>query len=148
MKNEHIVQFLQAFPFNPSCNQLLQKLDEYCQAKTTSAEQNSNLDNDTSSFSNQESIVVEKSNQHTHDLKDKPSNKKIIYPNYLNYWIYVSILITKLTVFKMMTILLLLHIVSMQIKMCTKLKCTCMICFFSFKKSNLDWKLVKMCIKL
>lgn len=76
MKNEHIVQFLQAFPFNPSCNQLLQKLDEYCQAKTTSAEQNSNLDNDTSSFSNQESIVVEKSNQHTHDLKDKPSNKK------------------------------------------------------------------------
>lgn len=23
MKNEHIVQFLKAFPFNPSCNQLL-----------------------------------------------------------------------------------------------------------------------------
>ena len=26
MKNEHIVQFLEAFPFNPSCNQLLDKL--------------------------------------------------------------------------------------------------------------------------
>lgn len=51
MKNEHIVQFLQAFPFNPSCNQLLQKLDEYCQAKTTSVEQN-------------------------YDLKDNPSNKQ------------------------------------------------------------------------
>lgn len=76
MKNEHIVQFLQAFPFNPSYNQLLQKLDEYCQTKTTSVEQNPNLDNDTSSFSNQESVVVEKSNQHTHDLKDKPSNKQ------------------------------------------------------------------------
>lgn len=50
MKNEHIVQFLQAFPFNPSCNQLLQKLDEYCQAKTTPVEQN-------------------------YDLKDNPSNK-------------------------------------------------------------------------
>lgn len=75
MKNEHIVQFLQAFPFNPSCSQLLQKLDELRQLQTTSTEQNSNLDNDTSSFSNQES-VVEKSNQHTHDLKDKPSNKQ------------------------------------------------------------------------
>ena len=51
MKNEHIVQFLQAFPFNPSCNQLLQTLDEYCQAKTTSVEQN-------------------------YDLKDNPSNKQ------------------------------------------------------------------------
>lgn len=27
MKNEHIVQFLEAFPFNPSCNQLLDKLN-------------------------------------------------------------------------------------------------------------------------
>ena len=26
MKNEHIVQFLEAFPFNPSCNQLLDEL--------------------------------------------------------------------------------------------------------------------------
>lgn len=51
MKNKHIVQFLQAFPFNPSCNQLLQKLDEYCQAKTTPVEQN-------------------------YDLKDNPSNKQ------------------------------------------------------------------------
>lgn len=76
MKNEHIVQFLQAFPFNPSCSQLFQKLDELRQLQTTSTEQNSNLDNDTSSFSNQESVVVEKSNQHTHDLKDKPSNKQ------------------------------------------------------------------------
>jgi hypothetical protein len=76
MKNEHIVQFLQAFPFNPSCNQLLEKLDEYCQVKTTYVEQNPNLDNDISSFSNQESVVVEKSNQHIHDLKDNPSSKQ------------------------------------------------------------------------
>ena len=77
MKNEHIVQFLQAFPFNPSCNQLLQKLDEYCQTKTTSVEQNPNLDNDTSS-SNQKSVLEEskKSNRQTHDLKDNPSNKQ------------------------------------------------------------------------
>lgn len=27
MKNEHIVQFLKAFPFNPSCNQLLDELE-------------------------------------------------------------------------------------------------------------------------
>ena len=27
MKNEHIVQFLQAFPFNPSCNQLLDEFN-------------------------------------------------------------------------------------------------------------------------
>ena len=27
MKNEHIVQFLQAFPFNPSCNQLLNEFN-------------------------------------------------------------------------------------------------------------------------
>lgn len=40
MKNEYIVQFLQAFPFNPSCNQLLQKLDEHYQAKTTFVKQN------------------------------------------------------------------------------------------------------------
>lgn len=73
MKNEHIEQFLQAFPFNPSCNQLLQKLDEYCQAKTTSVKQNPNLDNDTSSF-NQKS-VLEESNRQTHDSKDNPSNK-------------------------------------------------------------------------
>lgn len=58
MKNEHIVQFLKAFPFNPSCNQLLQKLD-----------------NDTSSLSNQESVADE-SNQQTHELKDNPSNKQ------------------------------------------------------------------------
>lgn len=76
MKNKHIVQFLQAFPFNPSCNQLLEKLDEYCQVKTTYVEQNPNLDNDISSFSNQESVVVEKSNQHIHDLKDNPSSKQ------------------------------------------------------------------------
>lgn len=77
MKNEHIVQFLQAFPFNPSCNQLLQKLDEHYQAKTTSVEQNPNLDNDTSS-SNQKSVLEEskKSNRQTHDLKDNPSNKQ------------------------------------------------------------------------
>lgn len=76
MKNEHIVQFLQAFPFNPSCNQLLQKLDELRQLKTTSAEQNPNLDNEKPSSANQESVVVEKSNQHTHDLKDNPSSKQ------------------------------------------------------------------------
>lgn len=76
MKNEHIVQFLQAFPFNPSCNQLLQKLDELRQLKTTFAEQNSNLDNEKPSSSNQELVVFEKSNQHTHDLKDNPSNKQ------------------------------------------------------------------------
>lgn len=28
MKNKHIVQFLQAFPFNPSCNQLLDELNK------------------------------------------------------------------------------------------------------------------------
>ena len=76
MKNEHIVQFLQAFPFNPSCNQLLQKLDELRRLKTTSAEQNPNLDNEKPSSANQESVVVEKSNQHTHDLKDNPSSKQ------------------------------------------------------------------------
>lgn len=76
MKNEHIVQFLQAFPFNPSCNQLLQKLDELRQLKTTSAEQNPNLDNEKPSSSNQEPVVVKKSNQHIHDLKDNPSSKQ------------------------------------------------------------------------
>lgn len=78
MKNEHIVQFLQAFPFNPSCNQLLQKLDELRQLKTTYVEQNPNLDSDISSFSNQESVAEEskKSNQQTNDLKDNSSNKQ------------------------------------------------------------------------
>lgn len=52
MKNEHIVQFLQAFPFNPSCNQLLQKLDEYCQTKTTSVEQNHDLKDNTGNKQN------------------------------------------------------------------------------------------------
>lgn len=76
MKNEHIVQFLQAFPFNPSCKQLLQKLDELRQLKTTFAEQNSNLDNKKRSSSNQESVVFEKSNKKTHDLKGNTSNKQ------------------------------------------------------------------------
>lgn len=59
MKNEHIVQFLQAFPFNPSCNQLLQKLDELRQLKTTFAEQNSNLDNEKPSSSNREDNTID-----------------------------------------------------------------------------------------
>ena len=35
MKNEHIVQFLEAFPFNPSCNQLLDELSSFENKKSS-----------------------------------------------------------------------------------------------------------------
>lgn len=58
MKNEHIVQFLEAFPFNPSCNQLLDELK--------------NL-NKLSSLENQKSS--QQSIQSTGDLTVNPSVK-------------------------------------------------------------------------
>lgn len=58
MKNEYILQFLKAFPFNPSCNQLLDKLE--------------NL-NKLSSLENQKSS--QQSIQSTGDLTVNPSAK-------------------------------------------------------------------------
>lgn len=61
MKNEHIVQFLQAFPFNPSCNQLLSELnnlknfDEFSSKKSSeqAIQPNSDLTVNPSAKSNQ-----------------------------------------------------------------------------------------------
>lgn len=47
MKNEHIVQFLKAFPFNPSCNQLLDELnnlDEISRKKSSAQDIQPNSD--------------------------------------------------------------------------------------------------------